>query len=99
MIVRRHSVFFKLHTFFIIASIVLVLLLTSAYQEQEVQRQTVFVHRSIELSNSLEQIQQLTCYAQNTKLDMLGFKSIKSLNPKAKRLILPPYLDEKLRLK
>ena len=98
MIIRRHSVLFKLHTFFIIASIVLVLLLTSAYQEQEVQRQTVFVHRSIELSNSLEQIQQLTCDAQNTKLDMLGFKSIKSLNPKAKRLILPPYLDEKLRL-
>ena len=98
MISRRHSVFFKLHTFFIIASIVLVLLLTSAYQEQEIQRQTVFVHRSIELSNSLEQIQQLTCDAQNTKLDMLGFKSINSLNPKAKRLILAPYLDDKLRL-
>jgi two-component system OmpR family sensor kinase len=98
MISRRHSVFFKLHTFYLIASIVLVLLLTSAYQEQEIQRQTVFVHRSIELSNSLEQIQKLTCDAQNTKLDMLGFKSINSLNPKAKRLILAPYLDDKLRL-
>lgn len=98
MISRRHSVFFKLHAFFIIASIVLVLLLTSAYQEQEIQRQRVFVHRSIELSNALEQIQRLECDTQNRKLDMLGFKPIDSLNPKATRLILPSYLDEKLRI-
>lgn len=96
--INRHSVFFKLHTFFIIASIVLVLLLTTAYQEQEIQRQRVFVHRSIELSNTLEQIQQFACSEQNRRLDMLGFKPIDSLDPKAKRLILPPYLDEKLRL-
>jgi signal transduction histidine kinase len=98
MIKRRHSVFFKLHAFFIIASIVLILLLTSAYQEQEIQRQRVFVHRCIELSNALEQIQLLACNDQNKKLDMLGFKPVDNLKPRAKRLILPTYLDEKLRL-
>lgn len=98
MIIRRHSVFFKLHAFFIIASIVLIMLLTSAYQEQETQRQRVFVHRSIELSNALEQIQPHTCAAQNNKLKILGFQSINSIDAKAKRLILPPFLEEKLRL-
>lgn len=98
MIIRRHSVFFKLHAFFIIASIVLIMLLTSAYQEQETQRQRVLVHRSIELSNALEQIQPHTCAAQNNKLKILGFQSINSINAKAKRLTLPPFLEEKLRL-
>lgn len=95
---RRHSVFFKLHFFFIIASIVLVLLLTSAYQEQETQRQRVLVHRSIELSNALEQIQQHTCATQNHKLKTLGFQAIDGINTEAKRLTLPPFLEEKLRL-
>jgi len=98
MISQRHSVFFKLHAFFIIASIVLILLLTSAYQEQETQRQRVLVHRSIELSNALEQIQQHTCLAQNHKLKILGFQAINGVDAKAKRLILPPFLEEKLRL-
>lgn len=98
MIIYRHSVFFKLHAFFIIASIVLILLLTSAYQEQETQRQRVLVHRSIELSNALEQIQQHTCTEQNYKLQILGFQSINGINAQAKRLSLPPFLEEKLRL-
>lgn len=98
MMIRRHSVFFKLHAFFIIASIVLILLLTSAYQEQETQRQRVLVHRSIELSNALEQIQQHTCAIQNHKLQILGFESINGINAQAKRLMLPPFLEEKLRL-
>ncbi|MDP2077898.1 MAG: ArsS family sensor histidine kinase [Sulfuricurvum sp.] len=98
MIARRHSVFFKLHSFFIIASIVLILLLTSAYHEQEVQRQQLFVHRSIELSNTLTLIQNHTCKTQDKKLQMLGYQSIDSLDSKAKRLILPNFLEEKLRL-
>ncbi|MDP3265673.1 MAG: ArsS family sensor histidine kinase [Sulfuricurvum sp.] len=98
MIARRHSVFFKLHAFFIIASIVLILLLTSAYQEQETQRQQVLVHRCIELSNALEQIQQHTCFTQNHKLEILGFQAINGIDAKAKRLTLPSFLEEKLRL-
>lgn len=98
MIIRRHSVFFKLHAFFIIASIVLILLLTSAYHQQEVQRQQLFVHRSIELSNSLDLIQPLTCSGQEKKLKMLGFQAITSIDGKAKRLFLPEFLEEKLRL-
>lgn len=98
MISRRHSVFFKLHFFFIIASIVLLLLFTSAYQEQETQRQRVLVHRCIELSNALEQIQQHTCATQNNKLKTLGFQSINNIDAHAKRFILPPFLEEKLRL-
>lgn len=98
MIAPHHSVFFKLHSFFIIASIVLILLLTSAYQEQETQRQRVLVHRSIELSNALEQIQPHTCTTQNRKLHILGFESINGINAQAKRLMLPSFLEEKLRL-
>lgn len=98
MIPRRHSVFFKLHFFFIIASIVLVLLLTTAYQEQETQRQQLFVHRSIELSNTLEQIQKHTCNTQNQKLKFLGFQPATGLTSHADRLILPSFLEEKLRL-
>lgn len=98
MISRRHSVFFKLHTFFIIASIVLILLLTSAYQEQESQREQLLVHRSIELSNTLEQIQKHTCNTQNHHLDIAGFKAISGLKSKSKQLILPDFLEEKLRL-
>lgn len=98
MILRRYSVFFKLHAFFAIASIVLILLLTTAYHEQETQRQQLFVHRSIELSNSLDLIQHLTCSGQAKKLAMLGFKSVSSLDAHAKRLILPDFLEEKLRL-
>ena len=98
MIIRRYSVFFKLHTFFIIASIVLLLLLTSAYQEQEAQRQQLLVHRSIELSNTLEQIHKHTCNTQNYKLNIAGFKAITGINQTAKQLILPDFLEEKLRL-
>lgn len=98
MIIRRYSVFFKLHAFFVIASIVLILLLTSAYHEQEAQRQQLFVHRSIELSNSLDLIEPLTCIEQDKKLNMLGFKSISSISGKAQLLILPGFLEEKLRL-
>jgi two-component system, OmpR family, sensor kinase len=98
MISRRHSVFFKLHAFFIIASIVLVLLLTSAYQEQESQREQLLVHRSIELSNTLEQIEKHTCNTQNHHLDIAGFKTITGINSKSTQLTLPDFLKEKLRL-
>ncbi len=98
MIIRRYSVFFKLHAFFIIASIVLILLLTSAYHQQEAQRQQLFVHRSIELSNSLDLIQHLSCAGQAKKLTMLGFKSVNGLDQQAKQLLLPDFLEEKLRL-
>ena len=98
MIARRYSVFFKLHSFFIIASIVLILLLTSAYHEQEGQRQQLFVHRSIELSNTLSVIQNFACAIQDKKLKMLGYQSIKSIDSQAKRLMLPNFLEEKLRL-
>jgi two-component system OmpR family sensor kinase len=98
MISRRHSVFFKLHAFFIIASIVLLLLFSSAYQEQEAQRQQLLVHRSIELSNTLEQIHKHTCNTQNYHLDIAGFKATTGVNATAKQLTLPPFLEEKLRL-
>ncbi|AFV98191.1 hypothetical protein B649_09395 [Candidatus Sulfuricurvum sp. RIFRC-1] len=38
MISRRHSVFFKLHAFFFLALIVLILLFISALHEQEQQK-------------------------------------------------------------
>lgn len=98
MISRRHSVFFKLHFFFIIASIVLLLLFTSAYQEQESQRQQLLVHRSIELFNTLEQIEKHTCETQNYHLDSAGFKVTNAPDSAAKQLKLPDFLEEKLRL-
>lgn len=98
MIARRHSVFFKLHAFFIIASVVLILLLTSAYQEQETQREQLLVHRSIELSNTIEQIQKHTCNIQNNHLAIAGFKAISGINSKSIQLRLPDFLEEKLRL-
>jgi two-component system OmpR family sensor kinase len=76
----------------------LVLLLTSAYHEQEGQRQQLFVHRSIELSNTLELMQNFACATQDKKLKMLGYQSINSIDAQAKQLILPNFLEEKLRL-
>ncbi|MDP3302102.1 MAG: ArsS family sensor histidine kinase [Sulfuricurvum sp.] len=98
MIARRHSVFFKLHAFFIIASVVLILLLTSAYHEQETQREQLLVHRSIELSNTLEQIQKHTCNTQNNHLAIAGFKAVSGIHSKSIQLTLPDFLEEKLRL-
>jgi two-component system OmpR family sensor kinase len=98
MIARRHSVFFKLHAFFIIASVVLILLLSSAYHEQETQREQLLVHRSIELSNTLEQIQKHTCNTQNKHLAIAGFKAVSSIHNTSQPIRLPEFLEEKLRL-
>lgn len=98
MISRRYSVFFKLHAFFIMASVVLILLLTSAYNEQETQREQLLVHRSIELSNTLEQIQKHTCNTQNDHLAIAGFKAVSGINRNSNPLTLPDFLEEKLRL-
>lgn len=98
MIARRHSVFFKLHAFFMIASVVLILLLISAYHEQETQREQLLVHRSIELSNILEQIQKHTCKTQNDHLSIAGFKAISGIHKRSIHITFPDFLEEKLRL-
>lgn len=98
MIARRYSVFFKLHAFFMLALIILSLLFLSALGEQEHQKYRLLVHRSMELSQTLETLKNATCESQNHALGIAGFQEIKALDSDARRVTLPPPLEQKLQL-
>lgn len=97
MIARRHSVFFKLHFFFLLALIVLFLLFISALGEQERQKFHLLVHRSMELSQIVEENKAKTCMDQNIELQAAGFKVIEEKTPRCEAIKLPPPLRAKLR--
>jgi two-component system OmpR family sensor kinase len=96
MISRRHSVFFKLHAFFFLALIVLVLLFLSALHEQELQKFRLLTHRSMELSRILEEMRSRTCMEQNEELKEAGFKPIETIAPNVETIPLPPPMRSKL---
>lgn len=96
MISRRHSVFFKLHAFFLLAVIVLILLFMSALGEQKEQKFHLLAHRSMELSRILEESNIRTCMEQDKELKEAGFKPMESLSPRCEPIPLPPPMRAKL---
>lgn len=96
MISRRHSVFFKLHAFFVLALIVLSLLFISALSEQKEQKFHLLAHRSMELSRILEEAKIRTCIEQNEELKEAGFKPIDTLSPHCEPIPIPPPMRSKL---
>jgi two-component system OmpR family sensor kinase len=96
MISRRHSVFFKLHSFFFLALIVLLLLFASALSEQKEQKLHLLAHRSMELSRILEKSNFQTCMEQNEELKESGFKPIESLSPRCEPIHVPPPMRSRL---
>jgi two-component system OmpR family sensor kinase len=97
MISRRHSVFFKLHAFFFLALIVLILLFISALAEQERQKFHLLTHRSMELSRIIDETKAKTCMEKNQELSEAGFKVIEAKTPRCKAINLPPPMQSKLR--
>lgn len=97
MISRTHSVFYKLHLFFFLAIIVLLLLFATALGEQERQRMHIFAHRSMELVNALKASVDHSCEEQTRLLGSAGFIEIDGITADAKKLDLPPRLQEKLK--
>ncbi len=96
MIHRRHSVFFKLHAFFFLALIVLILLFFSALHEQERQKFHLLAHRSMELSRIIEETQARSCGEKNQELAEAGFKVLSAKTPKCEAIKLPPPVQNKL---
>ena len=97
MISRRHSVFFKLHAFFFLALIVLILLFISALHEQEQQKLHLLAHRSMELSRIIDETKARGCMEKNHELAEAGFKMMEAKTPKCKAITLPPPMESKLR--
>lgn len=97
MISRRHSVFFKLHAFFLLALIVLVLLFFSALAEQERQKFHLLAHRSMELSRIIDETKARSCMEKNHELAEAGFKVMDAKTPKCEAIKLPPPMQSKLR--
>ncbi|MDD2781382.1 ArsS family sensor histidine kinase [Sulfuricurvum sp.] len=97
MISRRHSVFFKLHAFFLLALIVLVLLFFSALAEQERQKLHLLAHRSMELSRIIDETKARSCMEKNHELAEAGFKVMDAKTPKCEAIRLPPPMQSKLR--
>jgi len=96
MISRRHSVFFKLHAFFFLAVIVLLLLFLSALGEQKEQKFHLLVHRSMELSQILEETDIHSCEEQNKELQDAGFQHIDSITSHCEAIPLPRPMRSKL---
>lgn len=96
MISRRHSVFFKLHFFFFLALIVLILLFLSALGEQERQKFHLLAQRSMELSHIIEQTRGYGCIEANEELAAAGFKIIDAKSPRCEAIRLPPPLRSRL---
>lgn len=96
MILRRHSVFFKLHLFFFLALVILALLFLFALNEQTHQKFRLLAHRSIELFQTLETMKFHTCDGQNRLLSAAGFREIPSLAPRAVPVRLPVPMQQKL---
>ncbi|MDX9966597.1 MAG: ArsS family sensor histidine kinase [Sulfuricurvum sp.] len=99
MISRRHSVFFKLHAFFFLALVVLILLFLSALGEQERQKFHLLAHRSMELSRIVDETQGRSCADTNAELSAAGFKVIAGKTPRCEALKLPLPMQEKLRMR
>lgn len=97
MISRRHSVFFKLHAFFLLALVVLVLLFISALHEQERQKFHLLAHRSMELSRIIDETKARSCMEKNHELAEAGFKVMDAKTPKCEAIKLPPPMQSKLR--
>lgn len=97
MISRRHSVFFKLHAFFFLALVVLILLFLSALEEQQRQKFHLLAHRSMELSRILEETKDKSCMEQSEELKEAGFVLIENKSPNCDSIPLPPPLLSKLR--
>ncbi len=97
MISRRHSVFFKLHSFFALALIVLILLFISALHEQEQQKFHLLAHRSMELSRIIEETKARSCMEKNLELAEAGFKVLDAKTPKCEPIKLPPPMKNKLK--
>lgn len=97
MISRRHSVFFKLHAFFLLALIVLILLFFSALAEQERQKFHLLAHRSMELSRIIDETKARSCMEKNQELAEAGFKVLDAKTPKCEAIKLPPPMQSKLR--
>jgi len=97
MISRRHSVFFKLHAFFFLALIVLVLLFVSALHEQERQKFHLLAHRSMELSRIIDETKTRSCMEKNHELAEAGFRVMEAKTPKCEAILLPPPMQSKLR--
>jgi two-component system, OmpR family, sensor kinase len=96
MITRRHSVFFKLHAFFFLALIVLILLFLSALHEQEEQKFRLLAHRSMELSRIVEETHAHSCVEKNQELAEAGFQVIDAKTAKCEAIRLPPPMKHKL---
>lgn len=96
MISRYHSVFFKLHAFFLIALVVLVLLFNTALGEQKHQKFRLLTHRSMELSQTLEMLKNHSCENQTRELSRAGFQEISHLSSDAKQINLPIVMEKKL---
>ena len=97
MISRRHSVFFKLHAFFFLALIVLILLFISALHEQERQKFHLLAHRSMELSRIIDETKARSCMEKNHELAEAGFKVLDAKTPKCEAIKLPTPMQSKLR--
>lgn len=97
MISRRHSVFFKLHAFFFLALIVLILLFISALHEQEQQKLHLLAHRSMELSRIIDETKARSCMEKNQELAEAGFKVMESRSSHCVAIKLPPPMQSKLR--
>lgn len=97
MISRRHSVFFKLHAFFLLAVIVLLLLFLSALNEQERQKFHLLTHRSMELSRIIDETKARSCSEKNHELAEAGFKVMEAKTSRCKAIDLPPPMQSKLR--
>lgn len=97
MISRRHSVFFKLHFFFFLALVVLVLLFLSALHEQEQQKFNLLAHRSMELSQIVDETQGRGCVETNSELAAAGFQIIETKTPRCEAINLPPPMRSRLR--
>jgi signal transduction histidine kinase len=96
MISRRHSVFFKLHAFFFLALIVLILLFISALHEQEQQKFHLLAHRSLELSRIIDETKLQSCGEKNHELSEAGFELIEAKTPKCEAIDLPPPMRSRL---
>ena len=96
MISRYHSVFFKLHAFFFIALVVLVLLFNTALVEQKHQKFRLLTHRSMELFQVLEMLKNYSCENQTQELTRAGFQEISNLKSDAKKIKLPELMEKKL---
>ena len=96
MISRRHSVFFKLHAFFFLAIIVLILLFLSALSEQDQQKIHLLTHRSMELSRIIDETKDKTCMEQSEELKEAGFKLIENKSSQCEPIPLPPPMRAKL---